>query len=148
MWGNISTHIGVHHITCPQTKFGEDLVVQLMRWRKDGDWLIVCLNANKHIYKKLIGKALTDIEGLAMKEVVGEFTRTPIGSTFFRCSKPIDGVWAISNISVCNMAIMPAGYGIGNHRLFVINFSMMDIIGKSPPRIVKPVSRRLNTKIP
>jgi hypothetical protein len=43
---------------------------------------------------------------------------------------------------------MLAGYGIGNHRLFVINFSMMDIIGKSPPRIVRPASRRLNTKIP
>ncbi len=135
-------------LTCPRTKFREDLVTQLTRWRKDGDQLIVCLDANKHIYKKSIGKALTDIKGLAMKEVVGEFTRTPIGSTFFRGSKPIDGVRATFDILVCNTAIMPAGYGIGNHRLFVINFSMMDIIGKSPPRIVRPASRRLNTKIP
>jgi hypothetical protein len=43
---------------------------------------------------------------------------------------------------------MPAGYGIGNHQLFVIDFSMMDIVGKSPPKIVRPTSRRLNTKIP
>jgi hypothetical protein len=43
---------------------------------------------------------------------------------------------------------MPVGYGIGNHHLFVIDFSMMDIIGKSPPRIVRPASRCLNTKIP
>jgi hypothetical protein len=43
---------------------------------------------------------------------------------------------------------MAVGYGIGNHRLFVIHFSMMGIIGKSPPRIVRPTSRRLNTKIP
>ncbi len=43
---------------------------------------------------------------------------------------------------------MPAGYGIGNHQLFVIDFSMMDIIGKSPPKIVRPTSRCLNTKIP
>jgi hypothetical protein len=83
-----------------------------------------------------------------MKEVVGDFTGTPIGSTFFRGSKPIDGVWATSNITVSNAAIMPAGYEIGDHRLFVINFLMMDIIGKSPPRIVRPASRRLNTKIP
>jgi hypothetical protein len=54
-------------LTCPQTKFREDLVAQLMRWQKDGDHLIVCLDANKHIYKKSIGKALTDIDGLAMK---------------------------------------------------------------------------------
>jgi hypothetical protein len=110
--------------------------------------LIVCLDANKHIYKKSIGKALTDIEGLAMKEVVGEFTCTPIGSTFFHGSKPIDAVWATSDIAVCNAAIMPAGYGIGNRQLFVIDFSMMDIIGNSPPKIVRPKSRCLNTKIP
>jgi hypothetical protein len=136
------------YLTCPQTKFREDLVAQLTRWWKDGDCLIVCLNANKHIYKKLIGKALTDIKGLATKEVVGEFTRTPIGSIFFCGSKPIDGIWATSNIVVCNAAIMPAGYGTGNHQLFVVDFSMIDIIGKSPPKIVRSTSRRLNTKIP
>jgi hypothetical protein len=69
-----------------------------------------------------------------MKEVIGEFTGTPIGSTFFCGSKPLDGVWATSGITVCNATIMPAGYGIVDHRIFVINFSMMDIIGKSPPR--------------
>ncbi len=83
-----------------------------------------------------------------MKEVIAKFTSTPIGSTFFHGSKPIDGVWATSDITVCNAAIMSAGYGIGDHRLFVINFSMMDIIGKSPPRIVRLTSRCLNTKIP
>jgi hypothetical protein len=82
----------------------------------------VCLDANEHIYKKSIGKALTDIEGLAMKEVVGDFTGTPIGSTFCRGSKPIDGVWATSDIMVSNVAIMPDGYGIGDHRLFMITF--------------------------
>jgi hypothetical protein len=110
--------------------------------------LIVCLDANKHIYKKSIGKVLTDIKGLAMKEVVGKFTGTPIDSTFFCSSKPIDGIWATLDITVCNAAIMSAGYGIGNHHLFVINFSMMNRIGKSPPRIFRPMSRRLNTKIP
>jgi hypothetical protein len=63
-------------LTCPRTKFREVMVAQLTQWQKDGDRLIVCLDANKHIYKKSINKALTDIEGLAMKEVVGEFTRT------------------------------------------------------------------------
>ncbi len=46
--------------------------------------MVVCLDVNEHIYKKLIRKALTDIKGLAMKEVVGEFTGTPIGSTLPR----------------------------------------------------------------
>ncbi len=116
---------------CPRTLFRKNLISTLSKWREEGDRLIVCLDANKHIYKKSIGKALTDGDSLAMKEVVGEFTGTPIGSTFFRGLKPIDGVWATSDIAVCNAAIMPAGFGIGDHRLFVM-----------------PVSRHLNTKLP
>jgi hypothetical protein len=53
-------------LTCPRIKFREDLVTQLKKWREDGNRLIGCLDANKHIYKKSIGRTLTDIEGLAM----------------------------------------------------------------------------------
>ena len=79
-------------LTCPRRKFREDLIGQLKRWRKEGDRLIVCLDANEDIYEKALGKALTDIDGLAMKEVVGEFTQKPVGAMYFRGSKPIDGV--------------------------------------------------------
>ncbi len=41
------------NLTCPQTKFREDLVAQLKKWCKEGNSLIVCLDANKHIYKKV-----------------------------------------------------------------------------------------------
>ena len=120
----------------------------MKKWREDGDRLIVCLNANEHIYKKSIGKSLTDIKGLAMKEVVGTFTNQPVGPTFFQGSKPIDGVWATLDISVCNTAIMPAGYGIGDHHLFVTDFAELDVIGISRQKVIRPTSRRLNTKIP
>ncbi len=53
-------------LTCPRTKFRMDLVEQLKKWRRDGDKIIVCLDANKNIYKKSIGKALTDLDWLAM----------------------------------------------------------------------------------
>ncbi len=83
-----------------------------------------------------------------MKEVVGDFTGKPIGATYVQGSTPIDSVWATSDITVSNAMIMPAGYGIGNHRLFVVDFVAMDIIGNSPPKVVRPASRRLNRKIP
>ncbi len=83
-----------------------------------------------------------------MKEVVGEFTQIPEGSTFFQGSKPIDRVWVTSDVMVCNASIMPAGYGIGDHRLFVIDFASSNIIGNTPPKVARLASRRLNTKIP
>jgi hypothetical protein len=130
---------------CPRSLFREHLISTFKKWREEGDRLIVCLDANEDIYKKSIGKALTDNDGLAMNEVVGTFTGKNIGSTFFRGSKPIDGDWATtSDISICNAAIMPSGYGIGDHRLFVIDFATQDLIGVNPPKIIRPTSRRLN----
>jgi hypothetical protein len=83
-----------------------------------------------------------------MKEVVGDFTGKAIGSTFFGGLKPIDGVWATPDIMICNAAIMPAGFGIGDHRLFVIDMASKDIIDETPPKVIRPASRRLNTKLP
>ncbi len=41
-------------------KFREDLIHLLKIWREAGDRIIVCIDANKNIYSKAIGKALTD----------------------------------------------------------------------------------------
>jgi hypothetical protein len=133
---------------CPRAIFKNDLISMLTKWKEEGDRIIVSLDANEHIYKKSIGKALTDREGLAMKEVVGEFTQKQIGTTYFRGSEPIGRVWATSGVTVCNAAIMPAGFGVGDHRLFVIDFVTKDLVGEAPPKVVRPASRRLNTKLP
>jgi hypothetical protein len=141
---SVSRYQGIY----TRTLFREHLINMLSKWRAEGDRLIVCLDANEDIYNKSIGQALRDIDGLAMKEVVGEFTRTPLGTTFFRGSKPIDGIWATSDLTVSNASVMPAGYGIGDHRLFVIDFATQDLVGTHPPKVVRPTSRRLNTKLP
>ena len=87
-------------LTCPRTKFREDLIDQLSKWREEGDQLIVCLDANENIYTKSIGRELTNLDGLAKREVVGNFTGKQVGPTFFRGSNPIDGVWATSDITI------------------------------------------------
>ena len=85
-------------LTCPRVRFRQDLIQQLQKWRNDGDRLIVCLDANADIYHKELGQALTDSNGLNMSEVVGDFTCRPVGPTFFRGTKPIDGVWATKDL--------------------------------------------------
>ena len=134
--------------TCPRKRFREDFIKQLEQWREAGDRLIVCMDANENIYRKQVGKILTNEEGLAMKEVVGEFTGQKLGATFFRGTEPIDGIWTTSDVVVTNTCVMPAGYGVGDHRLFVIDFLTSSLIGTSPPRIVRAAVRRINSKIP
>ena len=101
--------------TCPRTRFRQDLVRQLKTWRENGDRLIVCMDANENIYKKSIGKALKDSEGLCMKEMVGDHTGKALRATFFRGSTPIDAVWATPDIEVVGACVMPAGFGVGDH---------------------------------
>ena len=43
---------------------------------------------------------------------------------------------------------MPADYGIGYHRLFVLDFLTSSLIGHDPPKIVRAAASRLNTNIP
>ena len=135
-------------LRCPRVRFREDLIELLTRWRSEGNKLIVCLDANENIYRKSLGKALSNSDTLAMKEVVGSFTGKQIGPTHFRGTKPIDGIWATSDISIASACIMPAGFGIGDHRMFIIDILTSSLIGTQPQRIVRPKSRRLNTKIP
>ena len=135
-------------LTCPRKRFRNDLINQLTEWREDGDRLIVCLDANEDIYRKELGLRMTAADGLNMREVVGEFTGSEIGATYFRGTKPIDGVWATNDLQVVGACVMPAGYGIGDHRLFVVDFRIDSMIGATPPKIVRIAARRLNTKIP
>jgi len=40
---------------------------------------VVCLDANDHIYRGVIGRALTDSDGLDMKEVIKDYTGSELG---------------------------------------------------------------------
>jgi hypothetical protein len=116
-------------------------VAKLSKWRAEGNRLIECLDSNQHIYRKSLGKSLTNIDGLAMKEVIGDFSGNPIGSTFFQGLMPIIGIWATSDITICNAAIMPAGYGIGDHWLSIIDVASTDIVRSTPPKVACLASR-------
>ena len=135
-------------MTCPWKRFRDDLVKQLSEWQENGDRLIVCMDANEDIYNKNIGRTLTNADGLGMKEAIRDFTGKKLGATFFRGTKPIGGVWHTSDLVVTGACVMPAGYGVSDHRLFVINFLTSTLIGIAPPRVIRAQARQLKTNIP
>ncbi len=133
-------------LTCPRKKFHDDLINLLKKWREEGDHLVVCLDANEDIYKKSLGKSLINPEGLNMLEVVGEFTGKKVGPTFFRGSKPIDGIMATPDIVVTHACIMPVRCGVGDRRAFVVDFQERSLIGDELFKVKRFTTRRLNTK--
>ena len=124
-----------------------NLIAQLKKWHKEGNRLVVCLDANKDIYKKSLGKSLTNRDGLGMLEVVGDFTGTKIEPTFFHESKPINGILATQDVVVTHACGMLAGYGVGDHQLFIVDFQEKNLVGVAPFHIKCFASRHLNTKM-
>jgi hypothetical protein len=90
--------------------------------RSKGNRLIVCIDANNHIYEGVIGTALTRNNGLAMKEVVLNATGKALGATYFRRGTPINGIWATSDIGIANACVMPAGLICGGPHHFNLDW--------------------------
>ena len=108
----------------------------------------MCLDANEHVYTGSIGKSLTDENGLDMVEAVSTTTGKQLSATYFRGSRPIDAVWCTKDVVIRNACALPIGYGVGDHRAFVVDFTTHSLVGINPQPIVHPKARRLNTKIP
>ena len=95
-----------------------------------------------------MGRELTDLHGLGIKEVVGEFTTKRLGATYFRGSAPIDAVWATSDVAMVNTCAMLVGYGVGDHCLFVVDFATALLVGAGClHQIIRSALRCLNTRI-
>ena len=79
--------------------------------------------------------------------MVGAFTGEKISTTFFQGTKPIDGIRATPDVVMTGACVMPAGYGMGDHQMFIVDFIISSLVGNSPPRIACAGTRRLNTNI-
>jgi hypothetical protein len=56
-------------------------------------------------------------------------------------------MWVWSDIDISNACVMPFGYGMGDHRAFILDVPLESLIGLDPVKIVRPVGRRLNSRI-
>jgi hypothetical protein len=107
-------------------------MAQLKEWRAEGGRIVVCMDANEDIYRKSIGKALMDQDGLNMSEVVGDFTGKKLGATYFRGTKPIDCIWATKDIVITHACVMPTRYRVGDHRMSWSTCRRNHLLGMRP----------------
>ena len=106
------------------------------------------LDANEDIYDGTLGQALTNKDGLDMVEAVLHATGKRLSATYFRGTKPIDGVWTTRDLEVVSAAAMPIGFGVGDHRMLVIDVTTTSLVGFQPQPIKHPKARRLNSRTP
>jgi hypothetical protein len=135
-------------LTCPIIVFRQQLIKQLKQWRSGGDRITLFMDHNEHTLKGALGTALSDKAGLDMREAVVQHTGTHPGAMFFRGSKPIGGFWVTSDLNASNACVMPFGYGVRDHRAFIVDIPLELLVGIDPVKIVRPSGRRLNSRLP
>ena len=83
-----------------------------------------------------------------LRETIRLHTGASPGATFFRGSRPIDGLWVSSDLDISNACVMPFGFGVGDHRAFILDIPLESLVGENPVKILRPMSRRLNSHLP
>jgi hypothetical protein len=53
----------------------------------------------------------------------------------------------MGNLIVTHAYVMPAGFGVGDHRMFVIDFQESSIVGLAPFQVQRYSLWHLNTKV-
>ncbi len=108
------------------------------------------MDHNEHVIEGNLGKALVDRDRLDLREAILHHNGACPGVTFFQGSKPIDGLWlwVSSNLDISNACVMPFEYGVGDHRVFILDISIEAFVGINPVKIVWPASWRLNSCLP
>ncbi len=134
-------------LTCPLVLFQRDLTKQIKKWRESGDRIILFMDHNEHVINRSLGKELGDKSRLDLREAIVQHTGTSPGPTFFRGSKLIDGMWVLGDLDTSNACVMPFGYGVGDHRAFILDVTIESLIEVDPVKIVRPVGRWLNSRL-
>jgi len=109
---------------------------------------VLFMNHNEHMYDGALGKALSNWEGLNLSKVILKHTGLQFSATFFWGSKLIDGLWASRDLDISNACVMPFGYGVGNHRAFILDIPLESLLEENPVKVVRPASHWLNSRLP
>ncbi len=52
------------------------------------------------------------------------------------------------DLDISNACVMPFRFGVGDHPAFILDILLELLVGVNPVKIVRPVSRHLNSRLP
>ena len=118
----------------------------MLKWRENGERLILLVDGNEDLTKHHLGTALRT--KLNMVDLVEERTGVSCPATFCRGSEQIDGAFATRDIECTSARFLPLRDGHGDHRAIIVDITYRSLIGKEKLMVERPQSRRLQFAIP
>ena len=124
-----------------------DLISFLRDCRLLGEEIILCIDANENVYSGRLAMELQK-SPLDMSCLIKSVTGSAIPATHQRGSQPIDCILGTLGLIPENGMVFPFYYGVGDHRILVVELSSSSLFGHTFPSITKQETRSLNSKIP
>jgi hypothetical protein len=123
-----------------------DLTTLIAHWRAAGEEVILATDANQDVYSGKLSSSLAqypiNMECL-FEPVLGE----KVPNSHHRGSGKISTMFGSPGLLQGNAMCYPHWYGIGDHRVFVLEVSADSLFGGTYPAIATPRARQLNSKI-
>ena len=138
----------MHINDCPRHLLQQQLLDHLLKWRDQGDRLLLLIDANQDVRDSPLTQAL-NCEGLHMREVVqARHQDLPTTPTQKSGSVPIDGIYATPDLPITSGTLLGISGLLGDHRFVSIDIPWDLLLGEDIHKIVRPQARRLSCRIP
>jgi len=132
--------------TTPLRMFAVDILAVLRTWRKQGDRIILLMDANEHIlHGDLVRRIMQDLEMVEATHVHWEGDEP---HTWIRGKIPIDAVLHTTDVEVRAVKQLSFHNSVGDHRTVLLDVCTKSAIGESSYRVVRPKARRLTSRHP
>ena len=126
----------------PKALFRRDFVRQCAKWRKNGERLLIVMDANEHTMDGPLRRML-ETEGVNLREFSHDWWGWTPPHTYVNGKIPIDSGFATDDVEVVNLCMLPFYQSVGDHRNWIIDITTRSMLGEHLNKIVHPVSRRL-----
>ena len=131
----------------PRRLFREQLIANLVKWREEGDKLILMIDSNENMQSGPLSKALK-MDSLQMCDVVQSQTNIPGPPTFIRGTRQIDAIWATQDLTITKACFLPFNFALGDHRGILLDISHTSFLGDTMRTISRHTGRRLQCNLP
>ncbi|KAL3803357.1 hypothetical protein HJC23_009321 [Cyclotella cryptica] len=130
----------------PSTILIEDLTNQILEWRKAGEEVLLCIDSNQDVYTGPLAIALRQAS-IQMSCMIHQALGEQVPNSHFRGSGKLSTIFGTPGLLEGNAMCYPHWYGVGDHRVFLLELSANSLFGGEYPAIARPTSRQLTCKI-
>jgi hypothetical protein len=125
----------------PRSMFHHNLISLLRQWKGAGDEIMLLRDFIKNFYLCPIACSLY-LEELGMGKTCQRITGEMLPATHSQGHNPINAVFCTAGLVCMAVTLLPSRVGVGDHRVFVLDFASETILGNVFPRVI-PLAHHL-----